>query len=115
MFQKVIVVTGTMWVPRSRGALSGTLLVLLGLWGALIPFVGPYFDYAYTPGNTWDYTAGRLIFEILPGAGAVLGGLLVLGSANRAVAMLGLVGRVKRSVVRARRSALGAVGEPDGR
>jgi hypothetical protein len=89
MFQKVIVVTGTMWVPRSRGALSGTLLVLLGLWGALIPFVGPYFDYAYTPDNPWDYTAGRLILEILPGAGAVLGGLLVLGSANRAVAMLG--------------------------
>jgi hypothetical protein len=82
-------VTGTMWVPRSRGALSGTLLVLLGLWGALIPFVGPYFDYAYTPDETWNYTTGRLILEILPGAGAVLGGLLVLGSANRAVAMLG--------------------------
>jgi hypothetical protein len=82
-------VTGTMWVPRSRGALSGTLLVLLGLWGALIPFVGPYFDYAYTPDNTWDYTTGRLVLQILPGIGAVLGGLLVLGSANRAVAMLG--------------------------
>jgi hypothetical protein len=65
------------------------LLVLLGLWGALIPFVGPYFDYAYTPDETWNYTTGRLILEILPGAGAVLGGLLVLGSANRAVAMLG--------------------------
>jgi hypothetical protein len=82
-------VTGTMWVPRSRGAVSGTLLVLLGVWGAFIPFVGPYFDYAYTPDNTWDYTTGRLLLEILPGAGAVLGGLLVLGSANRAAAMLG--------------------------
>ncbi|MEP9383232.1 hypothetical protein [Nocardioides sp. KR10-350] len=65
------------------------LLVLLGAWGALIPFVGPYFDYAYTPDNTWDYTSGRLILEILPGAGAVLGGLLVLGSANRLAAALG--------------------------
>jgi hypothetical protein len=87
--EKVIVVTGTMRVPRSRGAMSGTLLVLLGLWGALIPFVGPYFDYAYTPDNTWNYTNGRLLLEILPGVGAVLGGLLVLGSANRAAGILG--------------------------
>ena len=69
--------------------MSGTLLVLLGVWGALVPFVGPYFDYAYTPDNAWDYTTGRLLFEILPGVGAVLGGLLVLGSANRAAAAFG--------------------------
>jgi len=82
-------VTGTMRAPRSRGAVSGLLLVLLGVWGALIPFIGPYFDYAYTPDNTWDYTTGRLLLEVLPGIGTVLGGLLVLGTANRAAAMLG--------------------------
>lgn len=80
---------GTFRVPRSRGALSGTLLILLGIWGALIPFVGPYVDYAYSPDRAWHYTAGRLILEILPGAGAILGGLLTLGSANRLVAMFG--------------------------
>ena len=32
---------GMLRVPRSRGALSGVLLVLLGLWGGLIAFVGP--------------------------------------------------------------------------
>ena len=31
---------GRMRMPRSRGAASGFLLVLLGIWGALIPFVG---------------------------------------------------------------------------
>jgi hypothetical protein len=82
-------VTGMMRIPRSRGAVSGTLLVLLGVWGTFIPFVGPYFDYAYTPDNAWDYTTGRLLLEVLPGVGAVLGGLLVLGSANRAAATLG--------------------------
>ena len=41
--------SGRMRVARSRGAVSGFLLVLLGLWGALIPFVGPYFDLTYTP------------------------------------------------------------------
>lgn len=80
---------GRMQVPRSRGALSGLLLILLGVWGALIPFIGPYFDYAYTPDTTWHYTAGRLILEILPGAAAVLGGLLVMGSANRAAGIFG--------------------------
>jgi hypothetical protein len=78
-----------MRVPRSRGAISGTLLVLLGVWGAIIPFVGPYYGYAYTPDKPWDYTTGRLVFQVLPGVGAVLGGLLVLGSANRAAASLG--------------------------
>jgi hypothetical protein len=85
----VIVVTGTLQIPRSRGAVCGILLVILGVWGALIPFVGPYFDYAYTPTDTWHYTNGRLILEILPGVGAALGGLLVLGSAHRVMAMFG--------------------------
>jgi hypothetical protein len=87
---KGIVVTGTMRIPRNRGAISGMLLVLLGVWGAVIPFVGPYFDYAYTPDKPWDYTTGRLVLQVLPGLAAVLGGLLVLGSANRAAASLGV-------------------------
>ena len=40
---------GMLKVSRSRGALSGVLLVLLGIWGGLIPLVGPYVNYAYTP------------------------------------------------------------------
>ena len=35
--------TTMLQVPRSRGAICGLLLVLLGVWGALIPLVGPYF------------------------------------------------------------------------
>jgi HAMP domain-containing protein len=76
-------------VPRSRGALSGTLLVLLGAWGALIAFVGPYFHYAFTPDHAWTYNTGRLWLEILPGAAAVLGGLIVLVAATRPAAVFG--------------------------
>jgi len=76
-------------VPRSRGALSGVLLLLLGAWGALIPFIGPYFNYAYTPDRAWAYTSGRLWLEILPGIATALGGLIALGSSNRAVAAFG--------------------------
>lgn len=81
--------TGMLRVPRSRGALSGLLLVLLGAWGALIPFIGPYFHYAYTPDTAWTYTTGRLWMEIVPGVAAALGGLILLVSAIRPVAMMG--------------------------
>ena len=80
---------GMLRVPRSRGALSGALLVLLGLWGGLIAFVGPYFHYAYTPGIAWTYTSGRLWLEILPGAATALGGLILVMSRVRPVAMFG--------------------------
>jgi hypothetical protein len=81
--------TGTLRVRRSRGALSGVLLVLLGIWGALIPFVGPYFHYAYTPDRAWAYTSGRLWLEILPGLAVLAGGVIVLASKLRPVAVLG--------------------------
>jgi hypothetical protein len=68
----------------SRGRASGALLVLLGAWGALIPFVGPYFGYAYTPDKAWAYTSGRLVLSVLPGAAVFLGGLLVLASEGAA-------------------------------
>src|SRR5882757_6555872 len=81
--------TGTLQVPRSRGALSGILLTLLGLWGGLIPFVGPYADFAYTPDSPWASTSGRWWLEVLPAAATVLGGLILLSSANRVIAMFG--------------------------
>jgi hypothetical protein len=80
---------GILRVPRSRGVLSGLLLMLLGAWGALVPFVGPYFHYAYTPDTGWTYTSGRLWLEILPGAATALGGLIVLASAYRPAAHFG--------------------------
>jgi hypothetical protein len=80
---------GRMRIPRSRGAASGFLLILLGAWGALIPFVGPYFDFAFTPDQEWTWTTARGWLEVLPGAVTVVGGLLLLGSRNRATAMLG--------------------------
>ena len=74
---------------RSRGAFSGFLLMLLGLWGALIPFVGPYFDYAYTPDKAWTYNTGRLWLELLPGAAVFLGGFLLLVARSRHTALFG--------------------------
>jgi hypothetical protein len=68
---------------------SGVLLILLGAWGGLAPFVGPYFHFAYTPDKAWAYTSGRLYLSIVPGAAALIGGLLVTGTANRAIGIFG--------------------------
>jgi hypothetical protein len=80
---------GMLQIRRSRGAASGTLLVLLGIWGALIPFIGPYFHFAYTPDHSWTYTTDRLWLEILPGAAVFLGGLLLIIATARHIAHTG--------------------------
>jgi hypothetical protein len=74
---------GRLWIRRTRGAGSGILLVFLGAWGALIPFIGLYFSLTFTPDGAWTWSAGRGWLEVLPGA-AALGGLLLQGSGNRA-------------------------------
>jgi hypothetical protein len=63
--------------------------VLLGLWGGLIPFVGPYFNYQIGTSSTWDWSIDRLWLSVLPGAAAVLGGLIMLYSTRRSTASFG--------------------------
>lgn len=77
---------GRVHIPRSRGALSGILLIIFGAWAAIIPFIGPLFFYAYTPAKAWDWTAARGWLEVLPGAVALLAGVALVVSANRVTA-----------------------------
>jgi hypothetical protein len=74
---------------KRRSVITGVLLILLGAWGGLAPFVGPYFHFAYTPDTTWHYTQARLWLEVLPGGAAVLGGVIVLISTSRLLAASG--------------------------
>ncbi len=53
-------------IPRRRGVATGVFLVMLGLWGALIPFVGPYFDYQIGTTSTWDWSIDRFWLSVLP-------------------------------------------------
>jgi hypothetical protein len=109
---------GSLHMPRSRGAVSGLLLLALGAWGALIPFVGPYFHFAYEPGQAWVWSTARAWLAVFPGAITATGGFLLLISGNRATAMFGgwlaviagawfVVGRTLASTLR-----LGDVGQP---
>src|ERR1700744_2628368 len=76
-------------MPRSRGAVCGLLLVILGAWGALIPFVGPHFNFAYTPDQAGAWSSAPGWLGGLPGVATVLGGLLLIFAGNRVSAMLG--------------------------
>jgi hypothetical protein len=109
---------GSLHMPRSRGAVSGLLLLILGAWGALAPFVGPYFHFAYLPGQAWVWSPARAWLEVFPGVTAAIGGFLLLISGNRATAMFGgwlaviagawfVVGRALASTLR-----LGDIGQP---
>ena len=76
-------------IARSRGSVCGLLLVLLGLWGGIAPFIGPYFHFAYTPDRAWAYTTGRLYLSVIPGAVALLGGVLAALTRSRPVGVTG--------------------------
>jgi hypothetical protein len=78
-----------MRIPRSRGAVSGVLLIILGLFGALIPLVGPYFDFTIGADETWNFGEGHVWLSVVPGVAVVIGAFVLLRSANRATAGLG--------------------------
>jgi hypothetical protein len=78
-----------MSIPRTRGALSGVLLILLGAWGALVPLIGPSFGLTIGPDTSWNLTTGRFWLSVLPGIVVAVGGLLLLIARTRPIAVLG--------------------------
>jgi hypothetical protein len=76
-------------IPRSRGVVCGVLLILLGLWGGLAPFIGSYIHFGFTPDKAWGYTTGRLYLSAIPGAAALVGGLMAVITRNRAFGISG--------------------------
>ena len=97
---------GSLHMPRSRGAVSGLLLIILGVWGALIPFIGPYFHFAYTPDQAWAWSTARGLAGGVPRSHHRGGRLFAAGlreSRHRDVRRL--VGRHRRRLVRRRSHA----------
>lgn len=78
-----------MRVSRSTGVLSGVLIILLAIWGGIVPFIGPYFHYSFGSEQTWHFTTDRLWLDILPAAVAVLGGLIMVSSSHRLTGVIG--------------------------
>ncbi len=74
--------------PRSRGLISGLFVFLLGGWGGLGPFVAPYLRYGFTPDRAWAVTSGRVYLSAIPGAVALLAGLVIMVSRSRALGVI---------------------------
>lgn len=74
-------------------AIVGALLVLLGAFGLIIPFVGPLFDFGMGPEPAWVLTTSRLVRHVIPGVAVILGGLLLFSRATRGLGVaLAVVG-----------------------
>ena len=85
-----------MRVARSTGMASGLIVAALGIWAALIPFVGPYFHYGFVPDSAWHWATSRLWLDVLPGVALILGGITMFRAKTRTSgivgSLLGLVG-----------------------
>jgi hypothetical protein len=68
---------------------AGLLILILGVWGGLVPFIAPYFHFALGPDKSWTWTSGRLFLSVIPAAVAVLGGLMLIGAGAHASARPG--------------------------
>lgn len=74
---------------------AGVLVGVVGLWGALIPFVGPTFGYSMGGVPAWTWSESHLTLHLAPGVVAVLGAVLLMRRqrARQVVgALLGIVG-----------------------
>jgi hypothetical protein len=75
--------TSAVQMSRSRGSWTGLALVLLGAWGGLAPFIGPYFNFGFEPDKSWFFSTGRLFASIVPGGVVLLMGLIVIATRSR--------------------------------
>lgn len=81
--------TGLSTVGLVGAGRSGLLVLLLGAWGALVPFVGPIFGFSADGTASWTWTSAHAWLFVLPGAVAVFGALLLMAGAGRPSARLG--------------------------
>jgi hypothetical protein len=73
--------SGVRVAVRPVGAAEvGLLAALVGAWGAISVFVGPLFGYRPTSADAWTWTTQNWFLHLLPGAVAVVAGLMILSA-----------------------------------
>jgi hypothetical protein len=76
---------------RASRRTSGLLLVLLGAWGGIVPFVGPAFNYRMDATSSWTWTTAHWELNLAPGAACVIAGLVMLSGRRAHTALAGLL------------------------
>jgi hypothetical protein len=77
-------------ISQSRRG-TGLVLILLGAWQALVPMVGPLFGFGMGHESAWTWNQSHLVLNVLPGGAVLIGGLVMLVSADRASQWLGAI------------------------
>jgi hypothetical protein len=76
-------------VGGSLVALAGLVATLLGIWGGIVPFIGPSFGYSADGSPSWNMTAAHFVLAVMPACAGVAAGLLMIMVAPRIVAGTG--------------------------
>lgn len=66
--------------------LTGFLVLLIGAWAGIVPFVGPLFGFNATGAHAWHWSLAHALLWVCPGAVAVVCGIAMLTRAPRASA-----------------------------
>jgi hypothetical protein len=74
---------------RFSARASGALILILGVWGAIAPFIGPLFGYRVDTMGAWQWSTARAELNLGPGVIAILGGLLLMIAGYRGVQRFG--------------------------
>ncbi len=77
-------------VPVARISASALILVgiatmLVAIWGAIAPFIGPTFGFSADGAGAWKLSGAHLLLGVLPGAVAFVAGVLILVIAPRTI------------------------------
>ncbi|HWB67843.1 MAG TPA: hypothetical protein VG708_13550 [Mycobacteriales bacterium] len=62
----------------TRRPVTGVLLMLLGAWAAILPYVGPAFGYRMTAAGSWTWTASAWELHLAAGALVLVGGMMLV-------------------------------------
>jgi hypothetical protein len=68
------------WTPKAIP--FGLLIALLGAWVIVAALIGPIFNFGFFNDNSWDWSTKQWELQLIPGAVAVLGGLLLMTPAR---------------------------------
>lgn len=87
------VVTPAMGAAKlSLLALVAVATLLVGAWAAIVPYAGPQFGFGWGDAGAWRWTLDRATMDLIPGAVALVAGLLILIGLARGGRRRGLAG-----------------------
>jgi hypothetical protein len=67
---------------RLTATIAGVLAVVVGAWGGIAPYIGHAIRYSADGSATWTWNLQHGLLSLLPGAMAVVGGLLLIASTS---------------------------------